>query len=374
MLIHVFMWGVNKFWGINSRKIVFISFGGKSYSDNPLAISRKLHEMYPDFKIIWIFNAPRSKMHMVPSYVICVKKHSIRSLFEFATAKFWVDNFTKPNYFFKSSEQVYIQTWHGDKAFKKVLFDSGYRTKKQVILEQRHCDLMISGSDYGTMQFRSAFRYNGDILQKGMPRNDVLLNKDVDKVRHIRKLIGVDECCNILLFAPTFRDSNQENRIEIGIDLLKIIEVLEGKYQKEWVCLIRAHSAVIGGFITDGLLPNKILDVTRYEDMSDLLLIADMLITDYSSCAGDFALTGNPIILYQPDRQEYIRENRCLYFDMEVSPYWVAMNQSDILSIVMSCSQQSARENSQAILDFYGSCESGEASKSVVEYIVEKSK
>jgi len=109
-----YMFLVNKIMGVNGNKIVFISFGGKSYSDNPRAISEKLHEMYPEFEIVWLFNNPEEKRKVVPDYVQCVKAGSYRALKELATAKFWVDNFCKPLYTYKSKKQVYIQTWHGD--------------------------------------------------------------------------------------------------------------------------------------------------------------------------------------------------------------------------------------------------------------------
>ena len=108
--IKCFQWVIQRICGIKKKKVVFISFGGKTYSDNPRAISEQLHDMDPNYGIVWLFNDPKSKEKIVPKYVKCVKNNSIKALFELATAGIWVDNFEKPLWTFKSEKQIYIQT------------------------------------------------------------------------------------------------------------------------------------------------------------------------------------------------------------------------------------------------------------------------
>jgi CDP-glycerol glycerophosphotransferase len=115
----------------------------------------------------------------------------------------------------------------------------------------------------------------------------------------------------------------------------------------------------------------KILDVSGFEDMSDLLLVADVLITDYSSCAGDFALTHRPIILYQSDRREYREKDRDFYFEMEDSPYMIAENQQELEDWISRLDEETVRKNCDEILRFYKTTESGRAADAAAGRIVE---
>lgn len=364
---------LNKFYGVKSNKVVFISFSGKSYSDNPRAISEKLHELNPEFEIVWLFNNPEEKKKIVPSYIRSVKTGSYRSIMELATAKFWIDNFTKPLSTFKSNEQIYIQTWHGDRGFKKILYDSNFVPLNFELLERNICELAISGSDYGDMQYKSAFKYDGKILKEGYPRNDILVKNQNDKSILIKKSLGIELNSKILLYAPTLRreSSSKKANQDIGkIDLIEVLDTLRKKTDKKWICFIRAHSAVTG---FSGIPDNEnIINVSSYEDMGDLLLISDMLITDYSSSAGDFALLKRPIILFQNDREIYLEKDRTFYFDIDKSPFLVAMSQSEIIKIIEKLDKDMIFKNCEDILKFYGTHETGNASEMVVKYIVSK--
>ena len=371
----LYMFLCNKIIGINDRKAVFISFSGKSYSDNPKAISEKLHEMYPYFDIVWLFNSPEEKSKIVPDYVKCVKRNSLAALKELATSKFWVDNFCKPLYIYKNKDQFYIQTWHGERGFKKSLYDSSFISKETRYIESKICDLMLSGSDFGDKVYRTAFHYKGEILKSGCPRNDLLIANNEEKAKGIRKKMKISEKTKIVLFAPTLRREaatlfKYQSISGIGIDWNEILKKLEEKTNTDWVCFFRAHSSVKGlsGMSED----QRYLNVTSYEDMADLLLISNMLITDYSSSVGDFALLHRPIIIFQNDREEFIKNDRNLYFDINKSPYLVAKNQEELMSIIEKLSDDLVFKNCEDILDFYGTKESGKAAEDVVKYMFSK--
>jgi CDP-glycerol glycerophosphotransferase len=369
----LFMYSTNKIIGINENKIVFISFDGKSYSDNPKAISEKLHELYPNFEIVWLFNNPKEKSKIVPKYVKCVNSDSYNALKELATAKFWVDNFCKPLNTYKSKNQIYIQTWHGDRGFKKILHDSNFVPPNFKVIESDICDLAISGSKYGNMQYISAFKYEGEIQQVGYPRNDILVNKNRDIAKSVKKALNIKLSTNILLYAPTLRrESTQRNlNQEIKeINLIEVLNTLEEKTDEDWICLVRAHSAVSG--LSGIPYSGNIIDVSSYEDMSELLLISDMLITDYSSSAGDFALLERPIILFQNDRDEYLEKDRAFYFEIEKSPFIIAMSQPELIKIIKEFDKSKVSKNCKAILDFYDTNETGKSSEAVANFIFAK--
>ena len=113
---------------------------------------------------------------------------------------------------------------------------------------------------------------------------------------------------------------------------------------------MRAHSTVAG--LTGLAQDSRILDVSGYEDMRDLLAICDLLLSDYSSCASDFPLTGKPVALFQPDLDQYQAQDRPLYFSMEDTPYWAAANQRELEQILLDMNPDKARDNDEAIPGF----------------------
>lgn len=375
LLQYIYMYLCNKLLPLK-KQVVFTSFNGKSYSDNPKAISEKLYDVSPDTSIVWLFKEPDVKKDQIPDYIKVVKSNSLRALFELATSMVWVDNFEKPNFLYKNPQQKYIQTYHGDRAFKKILYDvrtlmQNGHYKEGDLFEETHLDLALSGSDYGDRHYRSAFNYKGDILKKGCPRNDKLINRNPMEELKIKQSLGLDDEVKVLLYAPTLRKQAVKNKSAqklSDIDLEEVINTLEQSTGKKWVGLIRAHAAVQ---TLEGIPESdQFIDVSQYEDMNDLLLISDVLITDYSSSAGDFALLNRLLILYQNDRKEYLEQDRELYFNIDDSPYLVAENQEELSHLLSQYKQMDSEKNCKEILDFYGCCETGQASQHTVDYIM----
>lgn len=364
-----YIWYWTNIAGVKKNRVVFMSFNGNSYSDNPKAISEALHKARPDIEIVWVFADP-GKKKIVPSYVKTVDMASTvaynKALY---TCRVFVTNFLMPK-IKKQKKQFFIQTWHGDRAFKKVLLDATHPHVNEQ--EEGYCDLAVAGSDYGERQYRSAFAYRGRVLKIGTPRDDRYIDPNAEEIKTLREKIGVPTGKKILLYAPTLRDrATHEGKKQQAqdVDIYRALDALNEKYNEEWVCLVRAHPNVIG--LSGIELSDRVVDVSSHEDMSDLLLISDMLITDYSSCAGDFALLKRPVILYQSDIDDYLENTRKLYFDVHESPYYIAKDQDELETIVANLSEEKIEENCKAILDFYGTYESGKASDEVVKIIGE---
>jgi len=362
--------GIARLGGIRKNRAVFLSFDARSYSDNPRYISEKLHELRPETEIVWMFRNFDAKKKLLPGYARAERWMSIRSLATLATARVTVANFSfRPFFRFRKPGQVYVQTWHGDRAFKKVGFDM--HPERDFLLEME-CDLGLVGSDYGERQFRSAFRYGGELLRAGYPRNDMLVRNDPAEAAAIRRALGIPEGVKLLLYAPTFRDELlvkwQRHRAQIDLD--RTLRALERRTGDRWMCLFRAHY-LSAGLAVDAL-EGRIVNAAGHEEMAELLLIADALVTDYSSCAGDFALTGRPIFLFQDDLEDYKAKSRELYFDVADSPYLVARTQEELEALIEAMTPEFARENDRAILDFYGTTETGRAAEAACEYIIKK--
>ena len=362
------------FGGTDQNMVVFSSFDYRGYNDNPRYISEALHELRPETDIVWLFRDPEQarKIYDLPPYVRTYRAIANNGVAAMARARVVVDNFNKRFFLaFPGKKQVYIQTWHGDRAFKKVGFDNGSEYNRMV---EEFATLCVAGSDYGERQFRSAFHYKGEIMKLGYPRNDILIRNDAAEKKAIREKLGIDEDTGLLLYAPTFRDTELRSAKtqRMPLDLYHVLDKLEATTGKKWKCLVRAHYLSYGIVLDDGT--GRMVMVSDYPEMAELMLVSDALLTDYSSCAGDFALCRRPIYLYQDDIEDYKNNSRALYFDMKDSPYWVASTPEELDKLIEETTPERARENCDEILRFYGECETGHAARSVAEYIVDKLK
>lgn len=350
------------------NEVIFCSFHGKQYSDNPRAISEYLHTTKPDCAITWIIDK-NAKTDMIPEYITIINKKTIKEHIHLARAKVWVYNNDLPFGTYKSKKQFYIQTWHGDRGFKFIRYDAlremGTNYHKIKLCEKNICNLAVAGSDEGEKKYRTAFDYKGEILKVGCPRNDRLVNLDNKEILTIKHRLGITKE-KILLYAPTFRDEYKTNqRVYIDFDLIK--KTLEQTTNKKWIILIRGHSLTKRISFENG---TEIIDVSNYYDMADLLLISDILISDFSSTVNDYALLNRPIILYLKDYDDYIERNRKLKYDARNIGYPTAYNMTQLIMIIEKLNDYNFSQICQRVLNLYGTNETGQASKEVCQKII----
>ena len=343
------------------KKILFISFSGKQYSDNPRAISEKMHELYPDFRIVWILNDRYSKYGIVPPYVEVYPYGRLTFYQQLATCLCFINNNANSGFLFKRKKQLFIQTWHGDRGFKKILCEAGSSDR----CYDGCTDIAVSGSRFGTQVYRDAFRYYGEVLEMGSPRNDALLNDDHERIHIIKDRLLIADEKRILLYAPTYRDSCAE-RQEVILDIPRILQILQDKSGGEWICLVRSHPSSHGLQFNSNL---QVIDVTDYPDMTDLLLIADFLISDYSSSLLDFCLTGKPCISAAFDIDSYEKNDRNFKIRPEESGIIIARTQTELEKMIQTYSDKDYRQAYQKIAEVYGTNETGKASEEIAKRI-----
>lgn len=351
------------------KSVFFASFRGQ-YSDNPRAISECLHEMAPDVKIVWLVKSQFRKY--VPDYVTVVPPTPRLALKAQAQASVWVLNYTYRKHLgvYKGRDNFYIQTWHGDRGVKAIGYLTGQGSKNDIDgHNMSDCNLFIAASDYGVRKAQQGLRYEGEMMVEGMPRNDKLVNisnygSEADKVR---KALGIGNDVKVVLYAPTFRD--EERTLQCAIDIGQTLESLEANGEK-WMCLVRSHS--LTKKISMGSDSAAYLDVSSYPDMADLLLIADLLLTDYSSCAGDFLLTEKPVVLVHFDKEEYLSKARSLWINPVEAGYLVAKDQTELNTILSHLYTYDHKAIANKINKFYGTKESGKSSEAVAKRIIQE--
>lgn len=271
---------------------------------------------------------------------------------EASCARVWVDNFNLPPWFLKRKGQFYVQTWHGDRGFKRMLYDAN---PKGIYGTGREIDLAVAGSDHAERLYRSAFRHTGEVLKVGMPRNDCLLHPL--PIREAREKCGLDPDKKVLLFAPTFRSRKKAGEVHhTELDLEHIRQVLCASTGEEWIVITRAHEQ-------EKRVEGGVRDFTDFPDMALLMQATDILLTDLSSCAGDFPLLNRKTVLWFGDALPA----RDLYYDMESTPYPIAHNREELDKILSFHGDEG--ERCERILDFFGTHETGRSAVLVAERI-----
>jgi len=300
------------FWllPIKSNRIVICNFYGQGFGDNPKYIVEEIIKRGLDFDIVWLVKKDLMGKVRFPTKVRVVEYKSFRSLYELATARLWLDNCRKVFYPPKRKSQFYIQTWHGGLGVKSVEKDAESKLSKIYVWNAKKdakiTDLMISDGSYITNLFSRSFWYDGDIMECGFPRNDILLQNSEEMKKQIKERLNLKLTDKILLYAPTFRNIP---RVEDYLfDSEKVRDSLHRKFGGNWVILFRLHpniSSVTGDLIK---FPSDLIDVSKYEDLQELLLVSDAFMTDFSGCLSDFFLLKRPIFLYCTNYSDYFKE------------------------------------------------------------------
>ena len=356
---------------IKSNKIVVDSFYGKGYSDNPKYIIEEILMQNLNYDIVWIKD-DFVKENDIPEQIRVVKKGTIKFIYELATAKIWIDNARKTYKTKKRFGQFYIQTWHGTYPMKKVENDSINTLGKEYInyakIDSKNADLFISNGKVMSNLYRKSFWYNGEILEKGCPRNDILIKKPRDIYLKIKQSLNIKQEVKVLLYAPTFR--NSESLEPYNLDYDNLMKVLKKRFGGEWVILVRLHPNICKK-AEELKLKKNVYDVTQYKDMQELLIVSDILITDYSSISSDYLFTGKPCFLFTTDFDEYLNE-RELYVDINNICFKKANNNKELFKIIEEFDYKKYNIERKKYMLNLEMFETGQASKYVVKWIKDK--
>lgn len=292
---------------ISKNKIVFDSYGGQAYGDNPKYIAEEIHSQKLGWDMVWIANDRNIEL---PPYVRPVANGSDAAKRELATAKVVVNNKRNSMRVPKREGQIFIQTWHGGLGFKKVEKAAEEKLNKWYLASAKRdgaeCDAIISACAIQTEDYQQNFWLNSqtEILEIGQPRCDTLFSADSEAVSaKVRVTLNIPENKKIVLYAPTFRDEKTTDCFALDYDA--ILDAFEQKYNEQYVMIIRLHPNVqnLCGIIQ---YSDRLINGSVYPDIQELFLSAEALITDFSSAAMDFALLNKPIYLCALDYEEYI--------------------------------------------------------------------
>lgn len=349
---------------VNRHKIVLNNFQGRGYGDSPKYIAEEIIRQKLPYDLVWLV----ADLNMeLPSGIRKVKLQSVRASYELSTAKVIISNVKVALPYHKKRSQFYIQTWHGSMAFKAIEKDAQEKLHpnylKETIADSKQIDLFLSCNSVQTQEIQTIFWYDGEIFECGSPRNDMLY-RPIQYKDAVKRKLGMDSATKVVLYAPTFRD---DFRTDVyNLDLALVSKSLSDRLGGEWRILVRLHPNVMKENIVK-LTPDSI-DVTSYPDMQELLLVADVLITDYSTIIYDMAIMRKIILLYAPDLDDY-KNNRGLkpiYFNL---PSRINQSNDELMEYICRLDLDEYKKRLDEFLSHVQIFDDGKASQRVVERI-----
>lgn len=348
---------------LDCKKAIFASEAGEEIKGNLKAVYDRVPEGFE--KVVHVKGDRRNRSGL---------KETLALWRDLTTSKYiFLDDFyglisvMKPR-----KDQEIIQLWHGSGAYKKFGFSrigtgdnitsvhKGYRkyTKVPVTSEPvRPC-------------FAEAFDIDvNKVKALGSPRTDIFFDesaKEQSRQRVYRRYPGLRDK-KVVLIAPTYRGKKVEDAA-YDFDKLNLNRITDG-LGDEYEVITRWHPALYNN-IKRGIRRVEEADVTdmsEYPEINDLLIIADILVTDYSSVIFDWYLLDKPIVYFAYDMEEY-RMNRGLYFDFEEYVYGRIAKDCDALIEAIKTEEFCSELRTAFGNKFMSSCD-GKSTDRIIEWV-----
>lgn len=369
---------------VDTNKIVMWTFEGKGgYGCSPKYIAeeimRRNREGRTAFKIIWLLEDMTKEF---PDEIKKVKSTLWTRAYHLSTAGFWIAN-TRTFYGTrKRKKTIYLQTWHGTVAVKPIGLYRGNHLPKMAYIVSAYDSKMInyalSGSRWCTNMWPQGLIYDGEILETGTPRCDVLFGGVDKKHKELRKEYHIPLDAKILLYAPTFRGGNQNKSRQVEVrsrfpDLKRVIEALEKRFGGTWYVFLRLHPQLAAKMETFPIEKNseRLIDLSQRPDMNEIIAASDACLTDYSSALFESFLTDMPGFIYADDLKDYVAERGNFMFNLDEIPFPVACNNEELVENIMVFDQVEYEKKIRLFKTELGIIEDGHASERVVD-LVEK--
>lgn len=359
------------FWlfPIRKNRIIFTAYRGAQFSCNPKYIFLEMYAKHKEkYDFIWCLNDPTQLPHEFENVKIVPYK-SLKYIYFQITSKVVILNHANPVYIPLRKKQLKINTWHGGGAYKKVrLAANGLDYKYDAYksrFEIKDTSYIISACERFTeVMSQSLMLPKSIFLNSGMPRNDMFFESSDKLIKHIKEKFKIKNNQKIVLYAPTYKGKQLSKELDIKIDVASVLKALKRRFEGEWVFFLRTHLDTIHSTNNDVVIK----DVTSYSDMQELLLISDVLITDYSSSIWDFSLTNKPGFLFTPDFKSY-DDNRGLYTPIDEWQYPYSDTNEKLIIEIENYSQKQSQKRIFKHLKTLGSFEKGLATIRLCEKI-----
>lgn len=320
---------------LDERMVTFASYRSEELNDNLAFVSAEMTRQAPELRQVYLFKKMDRSFMGKLIYIF----HMIRACYHLATSRYFIiDDFYFPIYVIKPRAGVeIIQLWHSAGALKKFglstvgkPYGPSEQYLKLVNIHGNYTKAFVSSTEVIPYYAEAFAMEPANILPLGIPRTDYFF--DQEKIAQLKEdfyksypeLVGK----KIILYAPTFRGkSHHQDLFELPFD--------EGQMERElgddYVLLIHLHPYMHAKLSVNAGFTYLI----RGEfSIMELLVMTDVLITDYSTVFFDFSLLGRPIIFYPYDLQDYM-DDRDFYYDYEkIIPGPMAAHTNELVTLI----------------------------------------
>jgi CDP-glycerol glycerophosphotransferase (TagB/SpsB family) len=300
------------------RRVVLATAHGKDISGNLAFIRAELARRPTPVPVSVLAYRPATSL----GGHVAAAVHAVQAAFHLATARvFIVDDYFFPIYAIRPRPgTTIVQVWHACGAFKKFghsVADKSFGAERVLTDRVRihsNYDVCLVSSASVIPHYAEAFGQPASTFRSdlGIPRTDLFFGeRATTAAESVRRRYAIPADRRVILYAPTFRgDRVTDARHPVDLDLRRLHAVLGDDH----VVLQKLHPFVRTGASIDADLRGFVIDASDHPDVNELMLVSDVLVTDYSSVIFEFALLGRPMVFFAPDREAYERE-RGFYAD-----------------------------------------------------------
>lgn len=348
-------WKCRHVWkNIEPRKVVFNQFQGGGFGCNQKYIALELLRRRSDLDLVWLVRNPGEGGF--PAGVRTVAWNSAQALEELATAGVWCANhnlghFVKNRGLVKKPGQFYVQTWHGSFGIKRCTETLGAK-------ETAMLDLFLANCEWEAGLAKEWFApFAPRIACTGHPRNDIVITDSGSSPTPSPQTI---------LYVPTFRDDGATDCYLTDFPI--IVEALKTRWPGEWKVQVRLHPHMRKKGVKLAFT-GEVEDVTAHPDIQELLAGATVVVSDYSSCIFDFALSRRPAFIYAPDREKYETE-RGFYYPLSETPFPVAETHDALAGAIAAFDESAYSHRLEDFFSRMGNAEDGHAAERAADEII----
>lgn len=303
--------------------------------------------------------------------------HMLSSIYHLATSR-WV---IIDNYFgilaavtFKQ-EVTCVQLWHAVGAVKQFgirdpsIVHRSARAKQRFLDVYEHFSYVVAGSETMAQIFKASFQLkNEQILRTGVPRTDFFFNGEAKMLAQESFYREFPELDNkkIILYAPTFRDDALETTsIELDLDLL-----YNELFCRDYVVILKLHPAVTMKQNYEQQYPGFVYQLNSNLHVNELMLVADLLVTDYSSIPYEFSFLNKPMLFFAYDLEKY-RQQRGFWEDyVASSPGPIVRTTEELVEKI--CSVDYRLEKIEPFNLKWNEYSNGHSSENLVDFLFKK--
>ena len=351
------------------NKIVFDNFCGRGLGDDPKYILLQLINDGIKAKYIWLVN---DLSEIVPPEVKKVKYGSWQATYHFLTAKIWVDNVKNVPKPPKRKNQFYLQTWHSIFTTKKLEQDVESSLPFNYITASKEdsskIDLMYANNDFNVNLFRKSFWYKGNVIKADSPHLSCILNPTHKLKEQIYFKYNLPKDSQIILYAPTFRKNFDISIFKWNYTL--ILNTFKRKYNKEFIFLAKFHPNISKQMAS--FSSKDFYNFSNYPDVTELVAVSDILITDLSSVAYEMALKNCPVFLFMQDLEEYTANDRAQYFPINSLPFPIAQTEDEFVRNIEKFDENAYKSKIHVFFTKIGLTESGRGSTFISNILKER--